>query len=255
MLSIKNDINLLTNKFNTLIIDNKNNNSINKITNKYWNIIKRNIKKIINYDKQINNKFIFIIETLNKNRKIMLECYYEILVISITYPPQKNENKFIYGKLIELSIINCFTKIGFKTNCLDDECLIGSQYKNDIKLLSIDISIKAKLNKNGNIILINKLNTYKHIININTLLCVINERKMYFIPSNIVNNDLYITENAGCISYKYSLITMIDKKYKEYIYIFPELTNLYKEKLNNIIPINIYYKLYNELKVIDTINL
>jgi hypothetical protein len=124
---------------------------------------------------------------------------------------------------------------------------MGSEYKNDIRMFDIDISIKAKLNKGGNIILINKKSTSEHLIKIQTIVCIINERKLYFIPSDIVDNELYVIQDAGCISYKGTLITMMNKKYKQYIYEFPELNDEYKNKLTTVTQIDIYSMLLKEL--------
>jgi hypothetical protein len=194
-------------------------------------------------------KFKLIIETLINYPEIMRVCLFEITKISILYNPQKNENKFIYGKLIEKSIINAFLKIGFIVKDLDDNHLIGSEYKNDIRILNVDISIKAKLKKGGDVILINKKSTSKHNINMQLLLCVIQDRKLYFIPSNIVNMNVYVKEDAGCISYKSKLFTFIEKQYSEYIYYFPELSDERKQQLSLLKPIDIMTKLYR-----DTIN-
>jgi hypothetical protein len=193
---------------------------------------------------KINNKFKFIIDLLTQHPDIMTRCLYEITKISILYNPQKNENKFIYGKLIEKSIINAFTIIGFHVTDLDDSHTVGSEYKNDITLLNVDVSIKAKLKKGGDVILINKKSTSKHNINMQLLLCVIQERKLYFIPSNIVDNSVYVKEDAGCISYKSKLFTFIDKQHAEYIYTFPELSMEEKNKLSLLKPIDIMTKLY-----------
>lgn len=209
----------------------------------YWNLIKQNLNKFTN---KVNNKFIAIIEILQQNKDIMMKCYYEIVCISKKYPPHKNENKFIYGKLIEMSLINAFENIGIKCKNLDDKHKCGSEYKNDLRMFNVDISIKAKLNKYGNVILINKKSTCKHIIKIETILCVINESKMYFIPSNIVNNEIYVKEDAGCISYKSSLFTMMNKKYNNFIYLFPKLNDEYKQNIENIIEVDIYKKLYHD---------
>ena len=191
-------------------------------------------------------KFKLIIETLYNYSEIMRTCLFEITKISILYNPQKNENKFIYGKLIEKSIINAFLKIGFYVNDLDDKHTIGSEYKNDIRILNVDVSIKAKLKKGGDVILINKKSTSKHNINMQLLLCVIQERKLYFIPSDIVNMDVYVKEDAGCISYKSKLFTFIDKQHGDYIYHFPELSEERKHQLSLLKPIDIMTKLYQD---------
>jgi hypothetical protein len=197
--------------------------------------------------KSVGDVFLSTIELFYNSPELMQKCYYDIVRISIKYPPQKNENKFIYGKLIERVLIRTFQQIGIDIVDLDESHTMGSEYKNDIRMFDIDISIKAKLNKGGNIILINKKSTSEHLIKIQTIVCIINERKLYFIPSDIVDNELYVIQDAGCISYKGTLITMMNKKYKQYIYEFPELNDEYKNKLTTVTQIDIYSMLLKEL--------
>lgn len=194
----------------------------------------------------INNKFKAVIEILEQYPSIMRECLFQLYKISILYNPQKNENKFIYGKLIEKSLIHVLDQIGFKVTDLDDNHTVGSEYKNDISLLNVNISIKGKLKKGGDVILINKKSTSKHKINMQLLLCVIQEHKLYFIPSSIVDNSAYVKEDAGCISYKSKLFTMIDKKYNEYIYTFPDLLEDEKNTLSTLKPLDIMSILFKD---------
>ena len=194
----------------------------------------------------INNKFKSVIEILEQHPSIMRQCLFQLYKISILYNPQKNENKFIYGKLIEKSLIHALALIGFKVTDLDDNHTVGSEYKNDISLLNVNISIKGKLKKGGDVILINKKSTSKHKINMQLLLCVIQDHKLYFIPSSIVDNAAYVKEDAGCISYKSKLFTMIDKKYGEYIYTFPDLLEDQKNMLSMLKPLDIMSILFND---------
>lgn len=202
------------------------------------------------YNYIISNKFKLIIEILNKEPEKMKKTLFEIIKISKLYPPRKNENKFIYGKLIEKSLINTFTELGFKCSDLDTLCSVGSEYKNDINLLGVNISIKGKLKKSGDIILINKKSTENHIIKLQVLLCIIEERKLYFIPSSIVDNNVFVKNDIGSISYKSKLISHINKNNEEYIYTFPCLSNENELILNTIQEIDIMTKLY-----IDTIKI
>ena len=210
--------------------------------------IQKWFRKKILYDK---NKCIAFVQILYKNNDIMKDCYYECVSVSKNFPPQKNENKFIYGKLIELSLINYFTKIGFICQDLDKNHNIGSEYMNDLLLLKIKFSIKAKLNKGGDVILINKKSTTKHNIKLNLILCVINTGKLYIFPSNIFNIQKYIKEDAGSISYKSSLFTLLDKNYSEYIYTFPLLDDISNKKLSEIKEQDIMSYLYHKfIKII-----
>jgi len=208
-----------------------------------WDLVRKNKKNIIHSNLSVSNKFLAIIEILNKNKEHMIKCHFEVLAISKRYPPQKNENKFVYGKLCEFALIKTFESIGIKCINLDDNHAIGSEYKNDLKMLNINISIKTKLNKSGDIIMINKKSTTQHIMQIETLLCIINEGKLYFIPSNIVSEN-YLKIDAGCISYKSSLITMINKNYQQFIYTFPELDVVQRKKIAEMIPHDFYKELY-----------
>lgn len=211
-----------------------------------WNLVRSKINVIISLNKA-QNKFLAVIEILKMNPEVMLKCHYEILCISRRFPPQKNEYKFAYGKLIEKALIRAFSKIGFNCSDLDEKHKFGSEYKNDINLLSIDISIKAKLNKGGNIILINKKSTASHDVKVETLLCIVNEGKIVFIPSIIVNNDKYVAQDAGCISYKSSLVSMIYKNLTELIYSFPEITEELQRKVNLIKQKDLYKLLEDDL--------
>lgn len=185
-----------------------------------------------------------IIELLNKNPDIMRKYLIEIISISKKFPPKKNENKFIYGKLIEKSLLNAFIEIGFKCEDLDKTHTSGSEYKNDIKMLKLKYSIKAQKSK-GDVRLINTLSTAKHNINMTLMLCVINDKKLYIFPSNIVNQKVYLKKDAGSISYKSALFSWIDKNHSEYIYKFPTLTPEQETNINNIQEIMIYDYLYD----------
>ena len=129
-------------------------------------------------------KCLSIIEILNLNPTIMRDCNFACQKTSKQFPPNKNENKFIYGKMVEMSIGESINRIGLKCIDLDKSHRIGSEYKNDISILKLNFSIKAKLNKGGNVILINKKsNNVKHNTSVNLILCVINEEKLYiYIP-------------------------------------------------------------------------
>jgi hypothetical protein len=166
------------------------------------------------------------------------------------YPPRKNENKFIYGKLIELSLINMFQKVGYNCIDLDAQTFNGSEYKNDITLLGVDISIKAKKNKGGNIILINKLhkeNSHHNSgdnININMIVCVIEEECLYLIPGDIVAMDGHTKETPGGISTPPKMITYMRKNKPEYMFKFPRLRECETKTIDGICAVNIMSRLY-----------
>jgi len=216
------------------------------VSNNYWNLIRTKKKTIIEFSK-INNKMLSIIILINNEYDIMERCYFEILSTAKKFPPAKNENKFVYGKLIEKALINAFIKCGFNCIDLDSKHTVGSEYKNDIRMLNMDISIKALKNKGSSIVLINKNGKKTHNVdNIQMILCIINEGKLYFIPNNLIDNDIYVNDSDSQISYRSKLITMFENKYEKYIYNFPKLSKKYQDKLELITEISIYDKLYEE---------
>lgn len=206
-------------------------------------IIQRFIRR---YILKNNIKIKSIIEVLNINIEIMSICLYELYLISIKYPPQKNENKFIYGKLIEKSLLNTFKKIGYKTVDLDENHKVGSEYRNDIKIIGIDFSIKGKLKNGGDIIIINKKTKNAHNMKIYVLLCIIQEEKLYFIPYNIFDKETYLKNDIGSISYKFKLINWMNKYHKDYIYTFNKLSHKQCDNLKEHDEIDIMTKLFNE---------
>ena len=125
---------------------------------------------------------------------------------------------------------------------LDNLHSIGSEYKNDIIINDVYFSIKVKLNKAGDIIMINCKSTSEHTLDINTLVIVINERKIYAIPKTF-NSAEYIKQDSGSISYKNKILSHFTKEYPQYIYTFPEVDN---EDNPEISAIDIYNILYND---------
>lgn len=215
-------------------------------SNKNWIMIRTLFNKILFQIKNTKK----IINKLSSNEELTRLTFLTIVKISKTYPPQKNENKFIYGKLIEMALIDLFSNLYGNNNCidLDKKHKIGSNYKNDITLIGVDYSIKAKLKKGGDIILINKLNSDKHNMDMNIIVCVIDERKLYIIPNHIIKKE-YIKISSGAISLKWSFINKMNKEFPQFIFTFPEVKKEELERLLETNEINIYNILYNEIKI------
>jgi len=196
-----------------------------------------NIKCCLNLVKELNNPL---------NNNIMNNCYFNIFKISKLFPPAKNENKFIYGKLIELELIKTFNK-NMICNDLDSNHKYGSEYKNDCTINGNNFSIKAS--KNGNsVTIINKLHKNTYNIDTNFIIIHIKNRKLYIFPTEIINKEL-IKDNNSNILFKSSIFNYLDTHYDEFIYKFPELNNKQNEIINNIKEVNIYnYLYYNFIK-------
>lgn len=183
---------------------------------------------------------------LEKNCDTLRKCHYEFKIISKKFPPQKNEYKFIYGKLGEKALISMFQNIGINSLDLDMQHKIGSEYKNDIQLNNTRFSIKVKLNDKGDVIMINCKSTKDHNLDdINTIVVVINSGLIYVIPKTF-NTDSFLKRDAGSISYKSKLFTHIKKNNPEYIYKFPDLLHEEIDKVNQTIEVDIYNQIYYE---------
>lgn len=269
-------------KINFIIKNNENIESIIKIQ-KWWrkilfnksntepnNLIDKLIKLEIesNSDSDINNKNIeqnnddISIEMLSKgiesNNKEHNLLFIKCFKILKKYPPSKNENKFLYGKLIEKAIIDFLDTIFHSCIELDNLQTIGSQYKYDCKLNFTEdqyknLSIKAKKNKNGPIIIINKNSNNKtyDLSDLITILTIIELKEIIIIPHNIIPKN-FIQDNNSNILYKSSLLTYLHKelKYKKYIINLTEnneFKNFYENSLMNIKPHQYINELYNDL--------
>lgn len=194
----------------------------------------------------MRSKFnLYLINLLNKNINILEECFKEILIIMKKYPPIKNEYKFIYGKLIEKSVLDNFNKIL--------ECKELETYINDLEFVNFKQKYSIKATKNGSeIIIINKKNRDMHFIkNVKFIICNIKELSFYIFSHNQKFN-YFIKNNGSCISYKSSIFSFIKKNYPNNIINLSNNQNLnhfIKHELYNIVEHPIYDILYNDIKI------
>lgn len=196
------------------------------------------ISKLLNNNDELNNLFI-------KCHKI----YKQI-------PPAKNENKFAFGILIQMSIIDCLNKLFYKCEDLDNNHSYGSEYKNDCclyldEIIKVNISIKAKSKKSGNIIIINNYSSKKerNLSDLITIVLIIETNTILILPHLIIPKE-YIINNDANIIYKGSLINYIIKNKQELVIKLKEnekFINFINNDLFLIKPINIYKDLYDKL--------
>ena len=215
-----------------------------RILNRIPKLIKP-IKKynIYSIKKQLNN---------NEMNKLFMECN----LIYKKFSPSKNENKFIFGGLIQKSLIETFRRLFYKCIDLDELHSYGSEFKNDCclyltKRIKIYISIKCKSKKNGEIILINKnSNNNTKIYDLNDLitLLVVIETNQIIIIEHKRFGDEFIKNNNSNISYKSSLLTHIYKNCPDCIIHFNKNNSLDNIINSNIKPVDVYNLLYqNEI--------
>jgi hypothetical protein len=206
--------------------------------------------------KTVNN----VIKELGKkeNKTNMNKLFMICIMILKSFPPRKNSNKFIYGFLGQIGIIDCFNKIFISCIDLDDndENVNGCEYKNDCKLkcfnnTKLKLSIKVKKShKTSNIILINKNNCGSHdLTNLITIVLVIEEKKLYIIPHNIIPNK-YLNNMPSKIEYKISILTYMKKDHNNLIYTLDESDkfNIFMKKhYHSLKEVNIYKKIYKDI--------
>lgn len=178
-----------------------------------------------------------------------IKCY----TILKTYPPAKNENKFLYGILIQTAVIKLLDNIFYSCIDLDEKCKVGSNYKVDCKLnitryLNVNLSIKGKKHKIGKVIIINKNSNNKNydLSVLISIIIIIELKDIIIIPHKIIPK-LYIEDNDANISYKSSLFTFLYKnqeyKKKYIINLVPndEYKLFYKNEFPHIKPKNILF--------------
>lgn len=190
----------------------------------------------------MNNPCTNLIKILNnqKNKKKMQHCFYNILKISHIFPPAKNENKFIYGKLIELELIKTINTF-ISCEELDKNHASGSEYKNDCIIKNNKFSIKASKNT-SNVIVTNKFNKLNYNIHTNFIICNITKQKLYIFPSIIIDKK-YIVDSNSNIYFKSSVFKHIEENNKDFVYNFP-VNNQNLSKIQKIKTIDIYDYLY-----------
>jgi hypothetical protein len=214
----------------------------------------------INTEQDLNSNDVItiteiMIKKLNENNDLMNEIFIKSFMILKQFPPRLNENKFLYGILIQKVLINIFNIIFNKCIDLDKSSIEGCEYKNDcriviVKYLHLNCSIKVKKNNKGNITLINKNNSENHNLgSLITIILVIEEKQIYIIPNNIIPKK-YIKNIGSKIEYKSSIFKYMNDEHNTLIYNLKENDKFRKFMRNdydNIEPKNIYDRLYDEL--------
>jgi len=197
-----------------------------------------------------------IVNELSKKMDNLNDLFIKCHKIYKKIPPAKNENKFAFGILIQMSLIECLHKSFYKCIDLDDEHEFGSEYKNDCALFldettKVDISIKAKSKKTGNIIIINNYSSKieRDLSDLITVVVIIEQNIIIVIPHSIVKSNFIINNDAN-ISYKGSLITHMLQNNQDLVINLNknEKFNLFiSNDLMHIKPKNIFKELFDGL--------
>jgi hypothetical protein len=216
-------------------------------------IIQRTYRNYIYNNKIKNNELNNFISLLKEQEQVdrLDKMYIEIIKVLKCFPPAKNENKMVYGKLIENSIIKYINEI-IPCEDLDKKCKVGSNYKYDCKIMNTNYSIKV-MKQQSNVIVINKNSNKSHTLNgMCFIVCDINLAKLYVFRIDKEFNKLlgyklnkYIKNNDSNISFTSALFTQLKKHPSKYIN-FPK-SIIYSnniDNINNIQEVNPFEYLY-----------
>ncbi len=167
-------------------------------------------------DNEICKKIILLFNN-NEINGFMSDFWIFLDKVIKIFPPKKNENKFIYGKVSEYAFQDLLNKSGIKGYILGDD-----SYYNDFEIeyenKKILFSYKTTKGK-GNIRLVNYHSSNTKFDITNRLLCIVNfSMKMILLfPLNILPQSFYCEKTDGLdISSKY--IKYMSEKHGEYIY-------------------------------------
>ena len=203
---------------------------LDRTENKKIIIKDSNLELSLHYINEICEKILYILR-LTEHNDMLIDLYEKIIKISVLFPPKKNENKFIYGGLIEYSIIKSFRNILECKECIDNG------YKYDYNIYNVNFSIKV-IKQKSKVIIINKNNKKEHNLdNMAFMICNITEGKLYiFVYSEIYKS--YIKDDISNISFNSSIFKILEE---QNLYInFPK--NIIHHNYNEI---DIYEMLYN----------
>jgi len=188
-----------------------------------------------------------VMAKINENQDKLNDLFIKCHKIYKQISPSKNENKFPFGILIQMAIIEFLNDIFHKCIDLDELHTYGSEFKNDCCLYldditKIDLSIKAKSKEKSDTIIINNHSKEikRDLTDLVSIILIIQTNKIYIIPHKDIDKKFIINKNAN-ISYKSSLLTHINKNNKNLV-----IELIKNDKFNSFMDID-----YNSLKSIN----
>jgi len=188
-----------------------------------------------------------VIAKINENQDKLNDLFIKCHKIYKQISPSKNENKFPFGILIQMAIIEFLNDIFHKCIDLDELHTYGSEFKNDCCLYldditKIDLSIKAKSKEKSDTIIINNHSKEikRDLTDLVSIILIIQTNKIYIIPHKDIDEKFIINKNAN-ISYRSSLLTHINKNNKNLV-----IELIKNDKFNSFMDID-----YNSLKSIN----
>lgn len=184
----------------------------------------------------------------NAKQHTTKQCFFRILQIMNSLPPFRNDYKFLYGKLIELQIINLLDSAS-QLNCinLDNLSPSHSNYKFDCSINHIPFSIKASKNTSSQITVINKRSKKHHVLhNINYIICFLLVGEIYIFPHHLLPNYL-VQHSCHSVALKKNTYKYLKHNCKQFCFSFPKLSNLQLRSLDSTRQIDLYSVIQNKI--------
>ena len=202
-----------------------------------------------------------LLNVIDKNDEHTTETMYDMFIhiysIMKLYPPSKNENKFVYGKLCEYALTTALNTIGCKTVLLDDNHATGSSYKNDIsceiatgihKSVTRQYSIKTT-KSGGDIVIINKNHSETHTVDDIRFVVIHIKKQRIYVFSHDATLEPFVKRTSSQICYKSSIYRHLDQL--QSYYKFPvdaeQFTQIETTASECIVPDDYYGLLYNRV--------
>lgn len=196
-----------------------------------------------------------VIAKINENQDKLNDLFIKCHKIYKQISPSKNENKFPFGILIQMAIIEFLNDLFHKCIDLDELHTYGSEFKNDCCLYlddttKLDLSIKAKSKEKSDTIIINNHSKEikRDLTDLVSIILIIETNKIFIIPHRDIDEKFIINKNAN-ISYRSSLLTYINKNNKK---LFIELikndkfNSFMENEYTSLTSVNIYKELYQK---------
>jgi len=162
-----------------------------------------------------------MIERFMARPELMDDCLIKIYTVMKEYPPARNENKFLYGKLIEKTLIYFFNMI-VPCRELDAGITNGAVYMNDVHFIEYDMCCSIKMSKNvSDVVLINKRSSDTHsLVGARFIICILKNHCVYFVV-HTRELDEFVKQNGAMISYRSRIFRHLDRYRQDMILRFP----------------------------------
>ena len=183
-------------------------------------------------EERISNCLNILTVIANQPKLVLQDLHYKIKQILKQFPPALNKNRFIYGGLIQLAVIEFLNKISDAVD-YDAGHTVGAHYKHDTMFMKTDISIKGCSDTKSSITLINKNTQTEHSVkDINLFTVYTREGKILLFPVEMLDSK-FIKDTGAKIEIRGSAYTRVLRG-GQHVLDLPELSEEQKTVVLNM---------------------